>query len=148
VAITVVDWRSRLIPSRLVLPATAYVVAAGGVIAVATGDRDEFVRGLICLVLVRSFFWVLWFVRSAGMGFGDVRLAALLGFALGFVGPAEAFVGAYAGFIVFAFPGVLLALVRWNRQLLKVAFPFGPFMIVGAIGGLVFGGDIGYALTH
>ena len=130
------------------LPATGYVVVAGAALALATGERDDLVRGLICLVLVRSFFWVLWFIRSAGMGFGDVRLAALLGFALGFVGPAEALIGAYAGFIVFGLPGLLLALARWNRQLLKVPFPFGPFMIVGAVLGLLFGADIGYALTH
>ena len=42
------------------------------------------------LVAVRSFFWVLWFVRSAGMGFGDVRLAALVGLVLGWVGLGSA----------------------------------------------------------
>ena len=40
----------------------------------------------ICLLVVRTVFWLLWFIRQAGMGFGDVRLSALLGCALGYVG--------------------------------------------------------------
>ena len=79
---------------------------------------------------VRSFFWVLWWFHSAGMGFGDVRLAALLGFALGQLGWGEVVVGAYSGFLVFGLPGLLLAIVRRDRALLKSAFPFGPFMLV------------------
>ena len=67
------------------------------------------------------------------MGFGDVRLAALLGLALGHVGWAELLVGVYSGFLVFGLPGLLLALVRWDRALLRTAFPFGPFMLVGAL---------------
>ncbi len=104
-------------------------------------------RGLVAMVLVRSFFWVLWFIRSAGMGFGDVRLSAVLGFALGFLGTGQAVVGTYAGFIVFALPGVVLTLIKRDARLLRVPFPFGPFMLIGALVGLVFGQDVWSALT-
>ena len=60
------------------------------------------------------------------MGFGDVRLAALLGFALGHVGWAELLVGIYSGFLVFGLPGLLLALVRWDRRLLRDGVPVRP----------------------
>jgi leader peptidase (prepilin peptidase) / N-methyltransferase len=73
------------------------------------------------------------------MGFGDVRLAALLGLVLGRLGVAELVVGVYAGFLVFGLPGLLLALVRRDRALLRAAYPFGPFMVVGALIGVLTG---------
>lgn len=139
VALAVVDWHTRLLPSRLVLPATAYVLVVALAGWAASGDPGDLVRAAIGLVVGRSVYWLLWFIHSAGMGFGDVRLAALLGFALGHVGWGELGVGMYAGFLVFGLPGLLLALVRWDRSLLKTAFPFGPFMLVGALVGLVAG---------
>jgi leader peptidase (prepilin peptidase)/N-methyltransferase len=82
------------------------------------------------------------------MGFGDVRLAALLGFALGHVGWAEFGVGMYSGFLIFGVPGLVLALVKWDRKLLKTAYPFGPFMILGALLGLLVGPPIGDYLVN
>ena len=139
VALAVVDWRTRLLPTRLVLPATGAAILLGLVGWAVAGDPDDLVRAAVGLVAVRSFFWVLWWLHSAGMGFGDVRLAALLGFALGYLGVAELVVGAYAGFLVFGLPGLLLAVVRRDRALLRSAFPFGPFMLVGALIGIVVG---------
>jgi leader peptidase (prepilin peptidase) / N-methyltransferase len=139
VALAVIDWHTRLLPSRLVLPATAYVVATALAGWAVTGDHDDVLRAGIALLVARSVYWVLWFVHSAGMGFGDVRLSALLGFALGHVGWAEFAVGMYAGFLVFGLPGLLLAIVKRDRSFLKSAFPFGPFMIVGALLGLLVG---------
>lgn len=139
VALAVIDWHTRLLPSRIVLPATAYVVVVALVGWAVTGDHTDLLRAAVGLAVARSLYWLLWFIHSAGMGFGDVRLAALLGFALGHVGWGEFAVGMYAGFLVFGLPGLLLALVRWDRALLKSAFPFGPFMLLGALIGLVSG---------
>ena len=75
-----VDWHTRLLP-RVVVAARH----AGGRPrrrrrwGCATDQREALVRALVAMVVARSFFWVLWFVRSAGMGFGDVRLAAPVG---------------------------------------------------------------------
>jgi leader peptidase (prepilin peptidase) / N-methyltransferase len=139
VALAVVDWRTRLLPTRLVLPATGVAIGLGLIGWAVTRDPDDLVRAAIGLVAVRSFFWVLWWFHSAGMGFGDVRLAALLGFALGHLGVGELVVGAYSGFLIFGLPGLLLAIVRRDRALLKTAYPFGPFMLVGALIGVVVG---------
>lgn len=134
-----IDWHTRLLPSRIVLPATAYALVVALVLWAVTGTADDLVRGLVGLVVLRSLYWLMWRIHSAGMGFGDVRLAALVGLALGHVGVAELVVGGYSGFLVFGLPGLLLALVRWDRTLLKTAFPFGPFMLVGALLGLLVG---------
>lgn len=142
VLLAVVDWRTRLLPRVVVLPATGVLLLLAVIDALVGGDAGDLVRGMIGLVVARSFYWVLWFVRSAGMGFGDVRLAALLGLALGQLGWAELAVGGYAGFLVFAVPGLLLAVVRRDRTLLKRAYPFGPFMLVGALLGVLLGDPV------
>lgn len=139
VALALVDLRTRLLPKVLVLPATGLLLAFGVADWLWSGDPDDLVRGLVGLTVARSFYWVLWFVHSAGMGFGDVRLAALLGFPLAFLGWRELALGMYSGFLVFALPGLLLAIVRWDRSLLRAPYPFGPAMIVGALLGVVLG---------
>lgn len=142
VALAVVDLRTRLLPARVVVPATVVMLVLGALGAATIGDWSDLLRGVIGLAIGRSFYWVLWFVRSAGMGFGDVRLAALLGFTLAYVGWPEFLVGMYAGFLIFGLPGALLALVKRDAALLKVAFPFGPFMIAGALIGLCLGDPV------
>ncbi|WP_457207052.1 prepilin peptidase [Nocardioides sp. P5_C9_2] len=139
VALSYIDWHTRLLPRLVVLPATLAAAAAVVVVGLATGERDAMVRALVAMVVVRSFFWVLWFVRSAGMGFGDVRLAALVGLVLGWVGWGTVAIGVWTGFVAFAVPGLMLAVVRRDRALLRQAFPFGPFMAGGALVGLVWG---------
>jgi leader peptidase (prepilin peptidase)/N-methyltransferase len=139
VALSYIDWHTRLLPTRVVLPATLAAVVGTVVVGLATDERDALVRALVAMVGVRTFFWVLWFVRSAGMGFGDVRLAALVGLVLGWVGWGPVAIGVWVGFVAFSVPGLLLAVVRRDRSLLKQAFPFGPFMVVGALVGLVWG---------
>lgn len=146
VALSFIDWHTRLLPRLVVLPATLATVVAMVAVGLATGERDALVRALVAMVAVRSFFWLLWFVRSAGMGFGDVRLAALVGLVLGWVGWGTVAIGVWVGFVAFAVPGVLLAVVRRDRALLRQAFPFGPFMAAGALVGLVWGPAVAGAL--
>lgn len=137
VALAVIDWRTRLLPTRLVLPATAALVALGAASVPAYGASPAFVRGLVGLLLARSLLWLMW--RFLGTGFGDVRLAALIGFVLAYVGWSQWLLGLWSGFVLFAVPGLLVALVRRDRDLLKVGFPFGPFLLLGLVVGLVGG---------
>ena len=139
VALSVIDWHTRLLPRVVVLPATLAAVVAVTVVGLATGERDALVRALVAMVLARSFFWVLWFVRSAGMGFGDVRLAAPVGLVLGWVGWGALAIGLWASFMLFVVPALVVLLARRDRSLLKRSFPFGPFMVGGALVGLVWG---------
>jgi leader peptidase (prepilin peptidase)/N-methyltransferase len=135
----IVDLRTRLLPRIVVIPATLAAVAYGLVAWPLTGDPDALVLGLIGMIAARALFWMLWFIRSAGMGFGDVRLAALLGFVLAYLGWPEYALGLYSGFLLFGLPGLVLALVRWDRSLLKKPFPFGPFLLLGALLGIIVG---------
>ncbi len=139
VALTVIDWRTRLLPKIVVLPATAYVLLAGAGLSLATGDTVDLTRGVLGMICARALFWVIWRINAAGMGFGDVRLAAVVGFALGYLGWPEFVIGLYAGFLLLGVPGLGYAVVRRDRGLLRMAVPFGPFMLVGALVGILFG---------
>lgn len=131
VALAVIDARTRLLPKRLVLPATAAVVALGCLVALADGSTGTLVRALVGLAAAYVLFFALWYFWPAGMGYGDVRLAALLGFVLGWLGWAELVVGLYAGFLVMGLYGLGKALVRRDRRELRRAVPFGPFLLAG-----------------
>jgi leader peptidase (prepilin peptidase)/N-methyltransferase len=139
VALAVIDWHTKLLPRVIVIPATLAAILVVTVVGLATDQPDALVRAMVAMVVARSFFWVLWFVRSAGMGFGDVRLAAPVGLVLGWAGWDELALGLWVGFVAFALPAVGLAIVRRDRTMLKKSFPFGPFMVLGALAGLVWG---------
>jgi leader peptidase (prepilin peptidase)/N-methyltransferase len=74
------------------------------------------------------------------MGYGDVRLSGVLGIALGYVGWSELLTGVYAGFLLGGVGGLLLSLLRLVD---RKAYPFGPFMLVGAVVGVVAGPYVG-----
>ncbi|NPC96162.1 prepilin peptidase [Nocardioides sp. zg-DK7169] len=139
VALAVIDWRTRLLPRLLVLPATAVLLVLVALDALVLGEPSDLVRPVAGMLVARTFFWLLWRLHSAGMGFGDVRLAALLGLGLGWLGWAELVVGMYAGFVLFAVPGLVLALVRRDREVLRRASPYGPFLVAGALAGVLVG---------
>jgi leader peptidase (prepilin peptidase) / N-methyltransferase len=148
VALGLVDWRTRLLPTRVVLPTHGVVLVLAGLTAVLEHDGGLYVRALVAMLVLRSVFWVLWWIHSAGMGFGDVRLSALLAFALGYLGWPQALVGIYAGFLLFVVPGILVAVVRRDRRFLRTAIPFGPFLLVGALIGVAVGPEIVRSLGY
>ena len=140
VALSVIDWHTRLLPRRIVVPATLATILAVLVVGLATDERGRLVSAVVVMLVARSIFWVLWAVLGgAGMGFGDVRLSALVGLVLGWLGPGPAVWGFWIGMVIFGLPGLVLAIVKRDRSLMKKPFPFGPFMVIGALVGLVWG---------
>ena len=117
------------------------------VVELTVGDPGSLLRAVVGMLVARSLIWVLWWIRSAGMGFGDVRLTALLGLLLAHIGVAEAVVGLYAAFLLFGIPGLALAIVRRDRQVLRTAYPFGPFLLAGALVGVAVGAPVWRGLT-
>jgi leader peptidase (prepilin peptidase)/N-methyltransferase len=83
-----------------------------------------------------TVFFLMWLVYSKGLGYGDVRLSGVLGMALAAVGWQELVVGMYAAFLFGAVGGGVLALLR---KVDRRAYPFGPFMVLGACFGVVSG---------
>lgn len=140
VALAAVDLRTRLLPTVVVWPTLAATAALALASGLLDGDRDALVRAALGAVVVFAAFFALWWIHPAGMGYGDVRLSAVLGLALGYLGWTELAVGIYAGFLAFSVPGLLLALLRRDRSILRAAYPFGPFLLAGALAGVVLGG--------
>jgi leader peptidase (prepilin peptidase)/N-methyltransferase len=136
VALAVIDWRTRLLPTKIIAPSYLIVI----VLAVASawlGDDWHAlgIAGLGWLVSGGTFF-ALWFIYPRGMGYGDVRLSGVLGIALGYLGWSQLLTGVYAGFLLGGVGGLLLSSLRIVD---RKAYPFGPFMLVGALTGVVVG---------
>lgn len=124
-----IDWRTRLLPKRLVLPTYAVVGAALLLAGLVSGDTDALIRAAVGWLATFGVYAMLWLIHPRGLGYGDVRLSGVLGMTLGWIGWSALLVGAYAGFLLGAVIGGLLALARVvDRR----GYPFGPFMLAGA----------------
>jgi leader peptidase (prepilin peptidase)/N-methyltransferase len=77
------------------------------------------------------FFLALHVASPRAMGFGDVRLAALIGLYLGWLGLREVPVGLFLGFLFGAVVGVAALLI--GRAARRTQVPFGPFLAAGAL---------------
>ena len=130
VLLAVVDLRHRLLPNRVVLPA---IVAGAGLLLVAAAGEWAWLallRAAVGAGLLFAGYLVLALISPRGLGMGDVKLAALLGLHLGWLGWAAVVVGAVAGFLVQAV--LALALLAGGRIGLRGELPFGPAMLAGA----------------
>ena len=136
VALAVVDWRTRLLPTVVLRP--TYVVLL--VLALAgwavTRDTHALLTALLGSLVAYLFFAVFWFIYPRGLGGGDVRLAGVLGIPLGWLGWGALLVGIYSGFLLGGILGGLLALLKIVD---RKGVPFGPFMLLGALIGLLWG---------
>lgn len=143
VALAVADARTHLLPRPLLLGATALGAVLAGVVWLADGDSDALLRAGIGLLAARTVFWLLWLVRASGMGFGDVRLAALLGLVLGHRGWTALVVGLWVGVTAFSVVGLVRAGLRRDRTVLRQPAPLGPFLLGGAVVGLLVAAGLG-----
>ncbi|WP_350275253.1 A24 family peptidase [Kribbella sp. HUAS MG21] len=135
-----IDARTRYLPSVIIWP--MYVVVAAGLLAAAaaTGEWGSLRRAVIAGAIGFAVFYVLWFAFPRGVGFGDVRLSGLLGGALGWLGWGEFVSGLYGGFFLGALVGIVLIATRVMTR--KQMVPFGPFMLVGALAGVLLGAPL------
>jgi leader peptidase (prepilin peptidase)/N-methyltransferase len=140
IALTMIDLELKRLPNPIVLPAYPVAAALLALAALTAGEPHRLLRAAICGLAMYAFYFVLAMVYPGGMGFGDVKLAGVLGLYLGWFGWPHAVVGAFLAFVVGGVVGVgLMVAGRAGR---KSMIPFGPFMILGAWLGLAFGGSI------
>jgi leader peptidase (prepilin peptidase)/N-methyltransferase len=130
VLLTAIDLDRRLLPDAIVLPAFAVVLLLQLVFY-----PDRALEWVLAALGAALFFFIPMLVYPAGMGMGDVKLAALLGAALGKAVAAAIFLGLVSAAIV----GLFL-LVREGLSARKKAIAFGPFLAFGALLVLFLGG--------
>ena len=132
VAISAIDIERRIVPNRIVLPATLVVLA----VMLAWKPSIEWPAAGFGAAL---FLFLAALAYPAGMGMGDVKLALLLGVAVGRSVPVALMVGMLSALVPSA---VLFA--RHGGAARKMGIPFAPFLAFGGVVAL-FAGD---AVVH
>jgi len=144
VALAAIDLETQRLPNVLTLP--SYLVG-GGLLAVAAavdGDVGRLLRAVEGMVALYAFYFVICYATAGkGMGFGDVKLAGLLGLYLGWLGWPELLVGAFAAHLLGGVVAVWL--VARGGASRKTRVPFGPFLVAGALVALLVGSPIAHA---
>jgi len=128
VAVSATDLEHRIIPNRIVVPGAAIVLAANTALHPSP-------RWAIAALAASGFLFAAALAYPAGMGMGDVKLALLMGAALGRTVPVAMFVGMVAAMI----PGIYL-IARHGKAARKMGIPLGPFLALGSLVAL-FAGD-------
>ncbi len=101
-------------------------------------DLQFFLYGIFSAIGVFAFFFALfYFTKGKGMGFGDVKFVIFMGLILGF---PKILVGFFVSFTLGAIIG--LSLIALKRKKAKSQIPFGPFLVIGTLVALFFGGEI------
>ncbi|SOE02943.1 prepilin peptidase [Blastococcus haudaquaticus] len=137
--LSVIDLREQLLPNRVLLPGGA--VAALLLVGAAAADDawPALLRAVLASALCFGVLLVLALIAPSGLGMGDVKLAALMGLVLGWLGWPVVVLGFLLGFLLQAVVGlVLLALRRAGR---RTDLPFGPALLVGALAAVLLSGD-------
>lgn len=130
VVIFFIDLKHQIIPDSMLVIAGISIVLLGTTLT-------PFERGVHMLTALSCGlgFFLLWVVtRGRGLGFGDVKLAFVIGLLLGY---PSAVVGLYVAFLTGALVGVILMILRFARMKSRIAF--GPFLLLGAIISIWFG---------
>jgi leader peptidase (prepilin peptidase) / N-methyltransferase len=137
VAVSIVDIRLGIVPRSILYPTLA-TMTVGLVAASAVDSRwrslgEAAIGGAVAFAV----FFALWWFFPRGLGYGDVRLAGVMGAALGWIGFGEIYVGFVAAFVA----GTVVGLVLMARQGTgrKTRFAFGPALTLGAAFGVLWG---------
>jgi leader peptidase (prepilin peptidase)/N-methyltransferase len=148
IALTFIDLDHRRLPDAIVLPAYP-VLTVLLTVATATSAGQPWwslARAAIGAGACFGFFFAIWFAYPTGIGFGDVKLAGVLGLALGYLSWAAVVVGIFAGFLLGSVAGA--AILLSGRGGRKTGLPFGPFMVAGALLAIFVAHPIASAYLH
>ncbi|MCW2833869.1 MAG: peptidase prepilin type [Nocardioides sp.] len=137
VALALIDWRTRLLPTWIIKRTYITLIPLVVIAALASGEpRLLLQRAAIGWAVLGGYYFLSWLVYPRGMGYGDVRLSGILGIALGYLGFGEIVIGAMSGLLLGAVGGVLLSVLKVVDRKHN---PFGPWMLVGGVVGIVLG---------
>ena len=128
--LVIVDIERHRLPDRVVVPAAGLGAVLLGVATAVTADGSAFLRAMLAAAAAFSALFVAAVLARGGLGFGDVKVGALLGGHLGWLGWGQLAYGLFAGFVVGALAA--LTLIATGRASLRTNLPFGPALIAGA----------------
>lgn len=137
IALALIDIDVKKLPYVIVAPSYPVGAVLLGAASWAHHDWASVRRAAIGAVALFAFYRLIHQIKPAAMGYGDVRLAGVLGMYLGWLGWGTLVAGAFFGFVVGGFFGV--ALIVLARGTMKSQIPYGPYMLLGAWLGAVWG---------
>jgi len=130
IAVTFIDLEHRIIPDPLSLGglaiglATSWLVPGFGLLNSVLGAAFGF-----C-----AFYGLAWaylrFTGRSGLGGGDIKLIAMIG---AFLGSGGVFATIFISSIFGSLVGIAWAIARGRKEVMKLAIPYGPFLVVGAL---------------
>lgn len=137
IALTLIDLDVRRLPDVIVLPSYGILAA----LLAIDWHPHALLRALEGGAALFAFFYLIAVLAKGAMGFGDVKLAGLLGAAMAYVSWGTLLTGAFLAFICGSLVGVVL--MGAGKADRKTAIPFGPFMILGALAAILGAGGLG-----
>jgi leader peptidase (prepilin peptidase) / N-methyltransferase len=140
VALAMIDIDTHKLPNSIVLPAYGVGAVLLSASSILTGSSGSLVSALIGAAALFFVYFALFFFVPGGMGFGDVKLAGVLGLFLGYLGWGPLIVGALGAFLLGGIFSIVLLVSRRGTGKSKV--PFGPWMLGGAWLGIFAGAPI------
>jgi leader peptidase (prepilin peptidase)/N-methyltransferase len=142
-ALALIDLDVHRLPDVIVLPSYVAMTA----LLLIDLNPHALLRALEGGAALFAFYYLIAVVAKGAMGFGDVKLAGVLGGAMAYLSWGTLLSGAFLAFILGSVVGVLLMAVGKAGR--RTAIPFGPFMIVGALAAVLGAGGLGDAyLRH
>lgn len=139
VCLAAMDLDVHRLPDRIMWPTMGFLAAGVTLAAVVGGGFEPWLRSLLAALASGGFYLLLALLSlargSLALGLGDVKLAVVLGGALGWYGWTETVVGLYAGFLVGGLVAVALLVAR--RVSWRGDFAYGPPMMIGALLGFL-----------
>jgi leader peptidase (prepilin peptidase)/N-methyltransferase len=131
-AITLTDLEQRIIPNKILLAGAVLCVAIA-----APTDPGGMAERAIAAASAGGLLFLVALAYPAGMGLGDVKLAATMGLFLGRAVAPAILVALLAGSLV----GLAL-IARHGASARKMAIPFGPFLALGGVVGMLVGNQL------
>jgi leader peptidase (prepilin peptidase)/N-methyltransferase len=137
VALSFIDIEHHRLPNSIVLPSYAVAVVLLATSCILVGDYSALLRAGIGMAAMGIGYFALALLWKGGMGLGDVKLAGVLGIYLGYTGWGSLAVGSLSAFFLGGIFGLVLILLHKTTR--KSGIPFGPWMLLGAWVGILFG---------
>jgi leader peptidase (prepilin peptidase) / N-methyltransferase len=133
IPVALIDLDHRIIPNRILAPAAVAAIAIQAAV-----HPDKLPEHLIAAGAAGGFFLLAALAYPRGMGMGDVKLAAVMGLFLGRSVAPALLAALLAGTLV----GMAVIARKGAQEGRKTAVPFGPFLALGGVVGLLAGGPI------
>jgi len=139
ILIFVYDLKHYLIPDIVLFPAIIITLIHDFLYSYFTvHDYSYFINSLLAVVIASGFFLAIFLIsKGKWMGFGDVKLAVLMGLLLG---TWNVLVALFLAFFLGAIIGLTLMVLKGKS--LKSEIPFGPFLITGTFIAMLYGNQI------